>query len=59
MIEERRGLGVMVAEGLAGPLCWAVELYERGEGARIESAPTPASTTEEELAAVVAWQEPH
>ena len=54
-------LGVMVAEGLTGPLCWAVsmsELYDTpaGASARIESAPAPASPTEEELAAAKAWQ---
>jgi len=46
-------MGVMQAEGLSGPLCWAAELY-RGS-ARIESAPAPASPTEEELAAAKAW----
>jgi hypothetical protein len=47
-------LGVMVAEGLSGPLCWA------GDGlvsARVESAPAPASPTKEELAAAIAWQD--
>ena len=34
-------LGVMVAEGLSGPLCWAVELDE-DDSARIESAPLAA-----------------
>ena len=29
----------MAAEGLSGPLCWAVSLYEYS--ARIESAPLP------------------
>ena len=33
-------LGVMVAEGLSGPYCWAVDLYR--SSARIESAPLPA-----------------
>ena len=32
-------LGMMQAEGLSGPLCWAVEM-SRGS-ARIESAPLP------------------
>ena len=50
-------LGVMVAEGLSGPLCWAVSLYELS--VRIESAPVPASPTEEELAAAKAWGEAH
>ena len=49
-------LGVMVAEGLSGPLCWAVSLLYEGSSARIELAPAPASTTEEELAAARAWQ---
>ena len=48
-------LEVMVAEGLSGPLCWAVSMYN-GTGARIESAPALASPTEEELAAANAWQ---
>ena len=50
-------LGVMVAEGLTGPLCWAVSLYHgAGTSARIESVPAPPSPTEEELAAAKAWQ---
>ena len=49
-------LGVMVAEGLSGPLCWAASLYDAGGSTRIESAPAPASPTEEELAAARAWQ---
>ena len=47
---------VMVAEGLRGPLCWAVELVS-GNSVRIESAVAPASPTEEELVAAKAWQE--
>ena len=43
-------LGVMQAEGLSGPLCWAVEMGGQGTRARIESAPAPTSPTEEELA---------
>ena len=42
----------MQAEGLRGPLCWAVRLsMARGTScsARIESGPAPASPTEEEL----------
>ena len=53
-------LGVMLAGGLSGPLCWAVSLFgesEVGDSARIESALAPASPTEEELAAAAAWQE--
>ena len=38
-------LGVMQAEGLIGPLCWAVSLSGPGYSARIESAPTPAEST--------------
>ena len=34
-------LGVMVAEGVRGPLCWAVEMFQESS-ARIESAPLPA-----------------
>ena len=47
-------LGVMVAKGLNGPLCWAVVL-DNGESARIASAPAPASPTEAELVAAKAW----
>ena len=47
-------LGVMVAEGLRGPLCWAVSMFDEGYSVRIESAPAPASPTEEELAAAKA-----
>jgi len=49
-------LGVMQSEGLSGPLCWAASLGAGG-GMRIESAPLPASPTDEELAAAMAWQE--
>ena len=49
-------LGVMAAEGLSGPLCWAVSMLYPGDSARIESAAAPPSPTEEELAAAVAWQ---
>ena len=38
-------LGVMQAEGLSGPLCWAVSL--QGSSARIESAAVPAATSED------------
>ena len=51
-------LGVMQAEGLVGPLCWAASMYN-DTGARIESAPAPASPMEEEIAAAKAWQEAH
>ena len=44
-------LGVMQAEGLVGPLCWAVSLDDGGDSARSESTPAPDSPTEEELAA--------
>ena len=37
-------LGVMVAEGLSGPFCWAVSLGP-GNGASIESAPLPEQYT--------------
>jgi hypothetical protein len=49
-------MGVMVAEGLSGPLCWAAATAYDRTSARIESAVAPASPTNEELAAVVAWQ---
>jgi hypothetical protein len=48
-------LGVM-ATGLSGEYCWAVDLYEQGESARIEAAATPASPTAEEVAQAVAYQ---
>ena len=35
-------LGVMQAEGLSGPLCWAISLYDDGSSGRIESAALPA-----------------
>ena len=47
-------LGVMVAEGLSGPLCWAVNCCFEGDRTRIESAPAPASPTEEELVSATA-----
>ena len=40
-------MGVMVAEGLSGPLCWAASLLLRGASARIASGPVPASPTGE------------
>ena len=48
-------LGVMQAEGLRGPLCWAVVLGN-GDSVRIESAETPASPMEKELTAAKVWQ---
>ena len=48
----------MVAEGLSGPLCWAVELADAENSVRIESAPAPPSPTEGELVAVTAWEPP-
>ena len=48
-------LGVMQAEGLSGPLCWAVNMCPASQpgaaSARLESAPVPESPTEEELVA--------
>ena len=49
-------LGLMQAEGLRGPFCWAVSMYHQGYSARIESMPAFASPTEEELAAAKAWE---
>ena len=40
--KDEEKLGVMVAEGLSGPYCWAVEMYESGESVGIESAALPA-----------------
>ena len=34
-------LGLMQAEGLRGPLCWAASVVFVGRSARIESAPAP------------------
>ena len=50
-------LGVMMAEGLTGPLCWALVLHDEGHSARIESAPAAASPTAEELVTAKAWQD--
>ena len=36
-------LGVMQAEGLTGPLCWAALVALQSDSARIESAPIPAA----------------
>ena len=47
-------LGVMQAEGLTGPLCWAVDVSV-SYSVRIESTPAPESPTAEELAAAKAW----
>ena len=33
--------GVLQADGLSGPLCWAVSLVNLGHSARIESGPLP------------------
>ena len=41
----------MVAEGVTGPLCWAVSLHQYNDLVHIGSAPAPASPTEEDLAA--------
>ena len=49
-------LGVMQAEGLRDPFCWAVTLFQQGDSARIQSARAPASPTEEQLATAKAWQ---
>ena len=44
--------------GAARPaLCWVASMKYVGNSARVESAPAPASSTEEELAAAKAWQE--
>ena len=34
-------LGVMQAEGLRGPFCWAVTMWQQGASTRIDSAPLP------------------
>jgi hypothetical protein len=48
-------LAVMVTEGL-GAVRWAVSLVRTDDSVRIESAPTPASPTDEELEAAKTWQ---
>jgi hypothetical protein len=49
-------MGVMVAEGLSGPLSWGIFLgSSQGSSARIESAAAPTSPTEEELVAAMGW----
>ena len=49
-------LGVMVAEGLVGPYCWAAEVLTEGVSVRVSSAPATASPLEEDLAAAEVWQ---
>jgi hypothetical protein len=53
--KDGKKLGIMQAEGLRGPLCWAVTMAD--SSARIESAPAPASPTEEELVAAIRWRD--
>ena len=55
LYKNNEKMGVMRAEGLTGPLCWAISLEIEGDSARIESAPAPESPTEEELVAAKAW----
>jgi len=47
VFKNRSRLGVMVAEGLSGPLCWAALLpppvYRAGGCTRIASSEAPAS----------------
>ena len=50
-------LGVMVAEGLSGSYCWAVEMTDEGDSVRIDLARAPTLPTTEELAAAKSWQE--
>ena len=50
-------LGVMAAEGMRGPLCWAATMYRSSESVRIDSAVAPPSLTEEELLAVKAREQ--
>jgi len=48
-------LGVMIASGLTGPLCWAASITYGGQSVRVDPAPegrAPASPTEAELAAI-------
>ena len=52
-------LGVMVAEELRGPLCWAAAMYDEGNSVRIESRSAPAPPTEEELEAAKVWKAVH
>ena len=50
----------MIAEGVSGPLCWTVSLgnHNCNSVRMTESAPAPASPTEEELAAANVWMPP-
>ena len=41
VFRDGRRLGVM-AEGLAGPLCWHAELWRGGAAIRIQGKPPPA-----------------
>jgi hypothetical protein len=51
-------LGNMRVTGVFGPLCWAVSAPAHGSSSvGIESAPAPASPTDEELAAARAGQD--
>jgi hypothetical protein len=51
-------LGVM-ATGLSGEYSWAVAMWNRGNSARIEAAPAPASPTAEEVAQAVVYIAEH
>ena len=44
--KDGQQMGVMVADWLTGPLCWAAVVAEPGDSARIESAPIPAPAAE-------------
>ena len=41
-------LGVMVAEGLRGPLCWAVSMFRQADGARAAAAKAWESESDDE-----------
>lgn len=43
VFKNGKRLGVMVASGLCGEYCWAVELGARGDSVRIEPAATPST----------------
>eukprot|EP01052_Picozoa_sp_SAG31_P036008 SAG31_NODE_4428_length_3241_cov_1.408020_1_plen_73_part_00 len=47
--------GILRAEGLTGPLSWAVVLADEGDSAKIEAAPAPPSPTAENLELAKEW----
>ena len=50
MYKNEEQMGVMQAEGLSSPLCWAVSLVNMGISARIDSAALPEQRNDDPLA---------